>query len=222
MYNKFFIQYQLFTLLGLFSSLILKFDYKIPNNEIVILGRGNSLNKFKHFIKKNIHINNICLVNFDNYDLLNFDINLLNQKTIHMFVNSSEPSISIFKMLDLRIGHSYFMRSKNASKLDRKHFFLNKFGNVINYLPKEFYNDAKNYRNSGLLTIAFVTKIWKPKKIYLFGFDFYQSKMHNKSIKEEFKTNYSINAHVEHGKLMKKQLKEIILSNKRTEFILND
>ena len=55
------------------------------------------------------------------------------------------------------------MRSKNASKLDRKHFFLNKFGNVINYLPKEFYNDAKNYRNSGLLTIAFVTKIWKPK-----------------------------------------------------------
>ena len=223
-YSKFLIFFRklYYSFLSIFISFFLTFDDKIPKNEIIVLGRGNSLKKFKKFYMQNKHIKNICIINFNNSDLKDFDISILKKKTIHMFLNSSEPTISFYKLFHVFIGHSYFMRTKNRSKKDRKHFFSNKFGKAISYLPNEFDDLFNTFRNSGLLTIVFVTLFWKPKIIHLFGFDFYQNSMHNKSLRDEFKTDFSINAHVDHGKIMKKQLDVFIKENKNTKFLMHN
>lgn len=220
-YNIYFIKlirYNFFTLLGHITRIFVSYSETLPKNEVVILGRGKSLNEFKKNYKKYNICKNICLINFDDNDLKDFNINILNNKIVHFFINSSEPTISIFNLNKILVGKSYFMRSRNDALLDQKYFNSKKIGNYIEYLPDNYKNLINKYNNSGLLAISIVAEKWKTKNIHLFGFNFYQDEMHNNTLKKELQREDHIQGHIAHGKIMKKQLKSLIEKNKGINF----
>lgn len=207
-----------FSIIGFFFKCFIYYNNEIPKDDVIILGRGKSLNEYKKNYTKFNFCKNLCLVNFSDSDLVGFNKAFLKNKIIHFFINSTEPTISLISLYKSIIGKSYLMRTKNDSLKDIKFYNSRKYGNYVEYLPEEFKYLSNKYHNSGLLTIAIVANIWKPKKIYLFGFNFYQDDMHNKTLKEEMIEDDHILGHVKHGKIMKKQLDEIIKNNKNINF----
>lgn len=183
----------LFSTLGFINSFFMKFSKDLPFNDVLILGRGESLNLFIKNYEKFSHIKHIVLINFSQSDFKNFDANIFNNKIIHLSLNIVEQIIPFNLMYKYTFGKIFFARYLNYKpdgvSDDRKNFKANVYANKVEYFPTEM-KDLWWTRNCGIFTIAYFASFLKVKNIYLFGFDFYQGDYHDLDYLDGFRNNY--------------------------------
>ena len=160
-----------------------------PKN-IVVFGKGKSLSYFKIFFKANrVDIDLIILCNFKDNDLENLKI-LPKIKNIPILIigNITEPLISKNSLKKINIFRFYINRlysqKKRSSKIygKRTNHRFNSVSKKTFYLPKyteKIFKILKKKKisyhlNCGLSGITIATS-FKPDKIFLFGFDFYET-----------------------------------------------
>tara|TARA_B100001027_G_C16256625_1_gene327288 strand:- start:19 stop:735 length:717 start_codon:yes stop_codon:yes gene_type:complete len=173
-----------------------KSDLKNNINEIAVIGRGKSANYYFEKLKNSPKV--VALVNFTDHDFENIDISVLNKKNIYFFFNIEGAFLSLKYLLKLNIKGVMRTSNKEISRSYNKQSKLHKF--YLDKLPEfpEHLNDFKYLRNSGLLSIVYMVDYFKPQKVLLFGFNFYQGEMIR---------NYSSQEHI---------LKEELISLKKT------
>ena len=145
-------------------------------NEIVVLGKG--ISKEQYFQKNNsfLDIENIMLVNFRERDFHGDDLSYLINKKIHILFNICEPHLSETQIerLDIESVHIARTKSMRFKKYGRRQ---TRRGNIYRKKIRYLSNQINKYwylNNTGLLGIAYASKVLKAKRIILFGFDFYQ------------------------------------------------
>tara|TARA_B100000886_G_C20402904_1_gene483419 strand:- start:499 stop:1230 length:732 start_codon:yes stop_codon:yes gene_type:complete len=210
--NKYFRRY-FFSIIGFLNSFFIKFSNELPTENIIILGRGESLNVFIKNHKKFSNIKHLILVNFSKQDFENIDKNIFKNKIVHISVNINEDIIPFHCLYKFTFGKVFISRFKNYKstniKPDRKNYKANVYSNRLEYLPEKL----KNYwwvNNSGILAIVYAVYELNIKNIYLFGFDFYQGNFHNSDLYGGFKTSELAIRHQIAGKKLIKNLKKII------------
>jgi len=182
---------KLFVLLYVFI-IYRPYKNKFVTSEIAVVGRGHSANYYFNKFKNSPKI--VGLVNFTDQDLKKIDIKILNKKEIIIFFNITGETISIKHLLKLNIkgmvrtsNESYDQGIARYNNLNILHkYFLNVLPKFPTHLSKYVY-----LGNSGLLSIVYMVDYFQPKRVLLFGFNFYQNKMireylpHEKELNEE-------------------------------------
>jgi hypothetical protein len=163
------------------------YDKQFDAEEIVIIGRGESAKYYFEKFKSSPDV--IALVNFTDRDLRDIDLCILENKEIHLFFNIEGLTLSLKYLLKLNIKG--IMRTSNEENTlieKQKYEKLNKFQKMyLSKLPK-FPTHLKKYtylNNSGLLSIVYMIDTFKPKKVFLFGFNFYHGDMIQKYSSQE-------------------------------------
>lgn len=168
-----------------FFLLYFKFLYK-PNyefnevDEIAVIGRGKSANYYFEKFQNSPKI--VALVNFTDQDLKEIDIQVLKNKDIFLFFNIEGNPLSLKYLLSLNIkglmrtsndDYGLYKKRKDYKRLN----ILQKL--YLDRLPKypKHLNDFMYLGNGGLISIVYMINYFKPKRVLLFGFNFYQSKM---------------------------------------------
>lgn len=163
-----------------------KLKYKI--DKIAVVGRGKSANYFFNKLENSPKI--VALVNFMDHDMKNIDLTALNDKEVYLFYNIEFKVLS-FKYLSklnikgiIRTGNKHTRSYKLQTTLRKK--YLNQFPEFPRHL-----RDYMSLKNSGLLSIVYMIDHFKPKKVLLFGFNFYHSEM-IRNTSQRFTINESI------------------------------
>lgn len=215
-FRKFF-----FGIIGFFNSFFIKFSDELPSKNVIILGRGESLNFFLKKYKNFSHIKHIFLINFSKNDFIQVDKNIFKNKIVHIFVNINEDIIPFHCLYKFTFGKVFISRFKNYQsttiKPDRKNYKANIYANRVEYLPEKL----KNYwwvNNSGILGIVYAVYELNIKNAYLFGFDFYQGNFHNSDLYGGFETSELAIRHQIAGKKLIKNLKKIISEFSQNNF----
>ena len=190
------------------------------SKDLIILGRGMSLNCYFNNYKKLNKIENVLTVNFTKKDV-DYKVNSLRNKNIIPLVNIEEPIMSLFHIVKLNISMCFISRTLDQKEeTEKRRNYKGSLYGKVNYftgqIVKDFYD--KKISGSGLLAVVYFVKILKVKNIYLFGFDFYQQGMHNISLIDNFKTKESIEVHLDDGKKSKIDFENFIENNKETNF----
>ena len=190
------------------------------SKDLIILGRGMSLNSYFNNYKKLNKIENVLTVNFTKKDV-DYKVNSLRNKNIIPLVNIEEPIMSLFHIVKLNISMCFISRTLDQKEeTEKRRNYKGSLYGKVNYftgqIVKDFYD--KKISGSGLLAVVYFVKILKVKNIYLFGFDFYQQGMHNISLIDNFKTKESIEVHLDDGKKSKIDFENFIENNKETNF----
>jgi hypothetical protein len=190
------------------------------SKDLIILGRGMSLNSYFNNYKKLNKIENVLTVNFTKKDV-DYKVNSLRNKNIIPLVNIEEPIMSLFHIVKLNISMCFISRTLDQKEeTEKRRNYKGSLYGKVNYftgqIVKDFYD--KKISGSGLLAVVYFVKILKVKNIYLFGFDFYQQGMHNISLIDNFKTEESIKVHLDDGKKSKIDFENFIENNKETNF----
>ena len=207
---KFFIRKIIFFFIGLLNNLLLKKSDEIPTHEAIILGRGKSVEKYYKDRTKIKKIKHIVVVNFRDEDVPAGYLKKLNNKVVHLFISMGELIPPIKYLRAFIIGKVIFGRCeimKNKYYGRRKSFKANIILNRLEYMPNELINFWW-LQNSGLSAMCYMIKMWKLKKIHLFGFNFYSGDYLNHSIEEEIKKANKKNYDP-------KEYKEIIKASKK-------
>lgn len=156
--------------------------HKVKANEIVVVGRGESANYYFKKFKNSPKI--VALVNFTDEDFKNIDLHVLKNKEVYLFFNIEGRPLSLKYLLNLNIkgimrtsndDYGLYKKRKDYKRLN----ILQKL--YLDHLPKypKHLNDYMYLGNSGLLSIVYMIDCFKPKRVLLFGFNFYQSNMIN-------------------------------------------
>ena len=107
---------------------------------------------------------------------------MLKNKEIFLFFNIEEKPLSLKYLLSLNIkglmrtsndDYGLYKKRKDYKRLN----ILQKL--YLDRLPKypKHLNDFMYLGNGGLISIVYMINYFKPKRVLLFGFNFYQSKM---------------------------------------------
>ena len=196
--------------MGLANNLILTESNELPEKEAIILGRGKGVIKYyknNSSIKK---IKHIFVVNFRDKDVPEAYLKNLNDKIVHLFISIAEVIPPIRYLKNFKIGKVIFSRCemmRNKEYGRRKSFKANIMLNRLEYMPDKLINFWW-LQNSGLFAMCYMCKVWKLKKIYLFGFNFYSDDYLNNSIEEELKK-------ANKKKYNPKEYKELIQASKK-------
>jgi len=190
-----------------FLSLLFKFCYNLQSfvykiiilkvvpirkDNIAVLAKGKSLkflySKFNYKIK---NLDLLILTNFKNNDILDFFLKkYISEIPVTILGNITEPLMSLISCYKLKIYEVYVQRflSKKPNTIGlnskRKNFRLNSYGLKVNYLNKyvqNYYYRFKNQRkhtNCGLFGVLLACS-YKPKNIFIFGIDFYETEYFN-------------------------------------------
>ena len=144
-------------------------------DEIVVIGRGHSANYYFQEIER--YPKTIGLVNFTDSDFKNIDIKTLRNKDIFLFLNLEAPILSLKYLIKLNIiGVVRTSNNQISRSYDKLSIFHKIYLNLLPQIPKNL-NKFKFVKNSGLMSIVFMIDYFKPKKVHMFGFGFYQTKM---------------------------------------------
>ena len=224
---KFFVRKILFYTLGILNTIFLKETEEIPKNEAIILGRGKSVLKYytnNTYIK---NIEHIFVVNFRDRDVPKGYLKKLNNKIVHLFISIAEVTPPYKYLKEFKIGQVIFARCnmmKNLYYGKRKSFKADILLNRLKYMPDKLINFWW-LQNSGLFAICYMCKVWKLKKIYLFGFNFYSGDYLNNSIENELKKankkNYDPKEYqdlIKASKKLKKNFIKLFKNCKNTNF----
>ncbi len=192
------------------------------SDDLIILGRGKSLNTYFENYDKLKKINNLLIVNFTKEDIGN-NINSLKNKNIIPIINIEEPIIPILNIIKLNISLCFIARTEDQKKdTEKRRNFKGLIYGKVNYftgkIVKDFYD--KKISGSGLLAAIYFVNILRVKNVYIFGFDFYQRGMHNISMIDNFKTEENIKVHVEDGKKSIRNFENFIENSPETNFFL--
>ena len=168
-----------------------KFDH------IVLLGKGESLLELPKRIKKLDRPNVLILSNFNSDDLDNKKLfNIVKKFPIILHGNITEPFPRIKILKKLKIFRIYIQRIKMKNNLkvnsslysDRKNYIYDALTSNVFYLPNfiHFFHRKINKKlsinfNTGILSILLACS-FKPKKITMFGYDFYETPYFNKPL----------------------------------------
>lgn len=201
------------------SFFITKKEFSLQD-DLIVLGRGQSLNNYFKNFEKLKHIKNILIVNFTKRDI-DKNIGSILGKNVIPIINIEEPIIPLLKIIKLNISSCFIVRTEDQKeKTEKRRNFKGLLYGKVNYftgkLVKNFYD--KKISGSGLLAVVYFVNVMKVKNIYIFGFDFYQQGMHNLSMINNFKTKESIRIHLEDGKKSIKDFENFIENSKETKF----
>ena len=167
-------------------------------NNICIFCKGESLKLFENYIKKKQKIDLIILVNFEKNDLLSEKLTLkplIKNIPIVILGNITEPllyfenlkGLSLYEVYVQRFKPENFQIKKTSLKGTRTNYRLNAISNNVNYLNNytlKFYTNLRKSFKNGLRTNCGISSIllacsYMPKKITIFGLDFYESEYFN-------------------------------------------
>ncbi len=230
----------------LFLFIFFKIKRNKPNdfNHILVLGKGYSLNSLPSQIKKIDKPSLVILTNFNKNDLDDYQLfSSIRKFPILILGNITEPILNFKVLKKLKIFDFYIQRikikNKNKIKLDssfsptlseiygkRKSFRYDAYTSNTMYLPNDVHFFLERLRkkkikfsfNSGLASIL-LSCTFKPKKITLFGFDFYESNYFNKHLLENMKPK-EFNLLTSNSKKFARVFKEIISINSRIQFAI--
>ena len=217
----------IFFFIGLSNSLILKKTNETPKKEAIILGRGKSVIKYYKDTSRVKKIKHIFVVNFRDRDVPEGYLKKLKNKIVHLFISITEVMPPIKYLKEFKIGKVIFSRCEIMRNTDygrRKSFKANMILNRLEYMPDKLINFWW-LQNSGLFAICYMCKIWKLKKLYLFGFNFYSDDYLNNSIEDELKRankkNYNPKEYkelIQASKKLKKNFIKLVKNCKNTDF----
>ena len=183
------------SLFGMIIKFFTEYSSETPIENIIILGRGKSLQYFFKNYKEFEHIKHIVLANFQGDDLNSKTILSLKNKTIHFMLSRIEPTIPISQILKLKIGKVFFakpIKLKEDSSSNRVLFSGNLYGTKVNYLTDIQEKYLKFCAGTGLYAIINSIESWNIKNVYLFGFDFYSTDYHDGKQHFEIRERVSI------------------------------
>ena len=213
-------------------------------NHILVLGKGYSLNSLPSHINNIDKPSLVILTNFNKNDLDNHQLfNSIRKFPILILGNITEPTLSFKVLKKLKIFDFYIQRikfeNKKKNKLNsysspnlseiygkRKSFKYDAYTSNTMYLPNDIHFFLERLRkkkinfsfNSGLASIL-LSCTFKPKKITLFGFDFYKSNYFNKHLLENMSLK-EFNLLTSNSKKFARVFKEIISVNSRIKFTI--
>ncbi len=190
------------------------------SEDLIVLGRGKTLNSYFDNFEKLKNINNLLTVNFTKRDMSK-NIDSLTTKNVIPIINIEEGVMPLLKIIKFNISQCFIARtSDQKEETEKRRNFKGLLYGKVNYfsgkMVKDFYD--KKISGSGLLAVIYFVNVIKVKNIYIFGFDFYQQGMHNLSMIDNFKTEESIKVHIEDGKKSIKDFENFIENNKETNF----
>ena len=227
LYLKFFVRKIIFFSVGILNNIFLKKTDEVPKNEAIILGRGKGVINYytnRSYIK---NIRHIFVVNFRDMDVPKGYLKKLNNKIVHLFISIAEVVPPLKYLKAFKIGKVIFSRCKMMQNLNygrRKSFKADIILNRLEYMPDELINFWW-LQNSGLFAMCYMSKIWKLKKIHLFGFNFYSDDYLNNSIENELKKankkNYNPKEYqelIKASKKLKSNFIKLVKNCKNTNF----
>ena len=190
------------------------------SEDLIVLGRGKTLNNYFDNYEKLKNINNLITVNFTKRDL-GKNIDSLTNKNVIPIINIEEGVIPLLKIIKLNISQCFITRTLDQKEeTEKRRNFKGLLYGKVNYftgkMVKDYYD--KIITGSGFLAVVYFVNVLKVKNIYIFGFDFYQQGMHNVSMIDNFKTEESLNIHQEHGKKVIRDFENFIKNSKETNF----
>lgn len=173
-------------------------------NHIIVLGKGYSLNSLPVQINNIEKPNLIILSNFGNDDLKNTKLlNVIEKYPVLILGNITEPILDFKILKKLKLFRFYIQRidlfSKNKTKIKtllgpnlskiygpRKNFLYDAYTPRVYFLPDYTHFFLEKLRrkkikfgfNTGLASIVLACT-FKPKKVTMFGFDFYETNYFN-------------------------------------------
>lgn len=143
-------------------------------DEIAVVGRGKSANYFFNKLKNSPKI--VALVNFMDHDMKNIDLKILNNKEVYLFYNIEFKVLSFKYLSKLNIRGIMRTGNKHTRSYNLQTYFRKKFLDQFPEFP-EHLRDYMSFKNSGLLSIVYMIDHFNPKKVFLFGFNFYKGEM---------------------------------------------
>lgn len=213
---KILIRNLIYTLVGHMLRFFINYEKFKKNNiqDIIILGRGDSLNLFpKNKITKLKKIKNIICVNFEPKDFRVIK-NCFKHNIIHLFLNISEPVPNFNQIMKIKFGKIVFSKPKNK----RINYKSNILGNKTEYPPEEHKEGIIKLKNTGLGAIKFFIFHTEPKNIYLFGFNFYSASYHDKTLEEFFENKSQLKNHQIARERLEKGFISIIMDYPKINF----
>jgi hypothetical protein len=218
--------HSIITKIKFYINIILIKKIKISNfKKITVLGRGESLNAFKYY-NQNLNCENILLTNFEKNDILKSNLKKkLIRKKIIFLNNIIESPPSILSTAGLSINSVYVARFNNTSKhkllkQKRINYRLDSLIGKTNYLPnsiqKFLIKESNINLNTGLLGVMLATS-FKPKEIFIFGLDFYESEYFAGNLLEEMTLQHKKEL-LSMKESFKKIFNTIVKKNKKINF----
>lgn len=162
-----------------FFGLLFRYFSRIPDKNIYescyVLGRGKSL---EEFIKSDRLLKECFLANCDDKTIDALGIQNILDKNLTMVSNYDEPILIKYMWYRLKIRNVYsvmFKENPNIWKGRRRRFGrLEIYGLKVLLLPPRLNSEfTAKLRNTGLIAIHLAASIHK--KIFLYGFDFYEA-----------------------------------------------
>lgn len=222
----FFIKKKIRIVILKFLRIIISFFIEKKNSklsdEIIVLGRGISLNSYYKNFYKLKNVKDVLIINFEKRDF-GKNLNSLINKNVVPVVNLDEVIISIYQIIKLSITSSFIARlesQKTETELKRQSYKSILYGELRYFEDYQFIDPDLLNRGAGFLTVVYLTLVLKVKNIYIFGFDFYQMGMHNISLLENFGSKSNMIAHQDHGKENLIKFQNFIIQNPQTNFYL--
>lgn len=206
----------IYTLVGYALRFFINYEIFKKNNieDIVILGRGDSLNMFpKNNILKLKKIKNIICVNFEPKDFRVIK-HCFKDKIIHLFLNINEPVPKFNQIMKIKFGKIVFAKPK----IKRVKFRSNILGNITEYPPEILEDEILKSKNTGLGAIKFFIFNAKPKNVYLFGFNFYSASYHDKTLEDFFENKTVLQNHQMKREKLEKDFISIIINYPKINF----
>ena len=157
----------------------IKYFSRVPDENIsescAVLGRGSSLEKFKEF--NDLH-DECFLANFNDKTVSALGIQYILNKNLTMIANNEERILFKYLCCRLKIRNVYSVMFEQQPLIwkDRARELgcLEIYGLNVLYLPVNLGKDfTATLRNTGLISIHLAASLHK--KIYLYGYDFYQA-----------------------------------------------
>lgn len=210
-----FIRIIFFKLIYIFTFFKIKRIKPKNFNNILVLGKGYSLNSLPTQIKNIDKPSLIILSNFNKKDLNDKRLlHVIRKFPVIIMGNITEPLLKFKTLQKLNIYKFYIQRIKIYSKklgrrLDtvlnknlssiyssRKNYFYDAFTNDVSYLPDYVHFFMEKLRkkritfsfNTGLASIVLACS-FNPKKIIIFGYDFYETNYYNMHLLENMEIN---------------------------------
>lgn len=152
---------------------------RVPDGNIgescSVLGRGESLAVFNGVDKSK---GECFLANFDDKTVAALGVRHISDKNLTIVSNYEEPILFKHLLFGLKIRNVYVAMFKKQPYVwknrARGYGFLEIYGKSVLFLPFDIGADfTAELRNTGLIAIHLAASIHK--KIFLYGFDFYQS-----------------------------------------------
>ena len=224
--------YIYYILLNFLYKIFISNGKPIRNDNIAILAKGESLKLlYSHFFYRIKNLDLFILVNFKGKDILDFSLKKYIKNTpLTIIGNITEPLMSLMSCVKLKIYEVYIQRFKekrlNSTGLfsKRVNYRLNSYSLKVNYLNQYIYKYYKKiektykFSNCGLFAVLLACS-YKPKNIFIFGMDFYETNYFNMKLLDNMSRKEMKRCHNE-KEWYKKFLFKIISDHPKINFFI--